>query len=150
MCGYNPARVKGFRAERELVRKFWEKGFAAIRAPASGSKVKHAIYPDVVAIYKGKIFIFEVKARRKLSTIYISEKQVEKLKEFARRAYAEPYIALKIQELKRWFFISLSKLKRVGSKYRIDLEVIKDALTFEKFVESVKSVTLAQYIRSDG
>ncbi|MEM0326303.1 MAG: Holliday junction resolvase, partial [Desulfurococcaceae archaeon] len=50
-------RRRGFFHERDLVRRLWEHGFAVIRAPASGSRVKHVVYPDIVALYKGKVII---------------------------------------------------------------------------------------------
>ncbi|HIC99009.1 MAG TPA: Holliday junction resolvase, partial [Pyrodictiaceae archaeon] len=39
--------MRGFEAERDLARRLWQKGFAVIRAPASGAKTKHYVYPDL-------------------------------------------------------------------------------------------------------
>ncbi len=142
----NP-RERGARIERELVRKLWKHGFAAIRAPASGSKVKHAVYPDVVAIYHGKVYVFEVKTREKLETVYIPKQQVEKLLEFARRAGAKAYIALKIRSLNQWFIVPIEKLENMGTRYRIGLTVLKTAQTLEQFITSVTTVSLQNYMR---
>lgn len=144
-------RRKGFSAERELVRKLWRYGFAAIRGPASGAKVKKSVYPDVVAIYKGKVLVFEVKAREKLQTIYMRKSQLDKLLEFARRAGGEAYIAIKVGELRDWRFVSASSVEVVNdNRVKIPKEAVEKAPSFQNLISSILIKTLDEYLRNEG
>ncbi|PUA33444.1 MAG: hypothetical protein B7O98_03215 [Zestosphaera tikiterensis] len=119
-------RAKGYRAERELVELLWRLGFAVMRAPASGAKIKKADYPDVVAILKGKVAVFEVKSRAKLENIYIGKEQTQKLLNFARRAGGIPYIAVRLPHI-GWKFIKLDVNTEVNNTLKIDKETIEKA-----------------------
>ena len=132
-------RGRGFRAERELVRKLWKMGFAAIRGPASGAKVKKSVYPDVVAIRNGLVLVFEVKYRRKPDTIYIPRHQVEKIVEFARRASGVPLIAVRIGELKEWKVIQISELETYRDMYRITQTMIHQSPSLEDFIQMLRN-----------
>ena len=132
-------RGRGFRAERDLVRKLWKIGFAAIRGPASGAKVKRSVYPDVVAIKNGLVLIFEVKYRKKLDTIYIPRHQVEKIVEFARRAGGIPLIAVRIGELKEWKVIRVSELETYRDMYRITQLMLQQSPNLEDFIHSLEN-----------
>ncbi len=138
------ARRRGFAAERELARLLWSKGFAVIRGPASGARAKHLIYPDLVAIYKGKIYVIEVKYRHS-DTIYIPENQANRLQEFAQRAKAEALIAVKIPR-KGWFMVRLEDTKRTNRGVKIDKEILSKAQTLENFILSVTNISLETYV----
>ncbi|MCC6057556.1 MAG: Holliday junction resolvase [Desulfurococcaceae archaeon] len=141
-------RSSGISAERELVVKLWKLGFAVIRGPASGAKIKRGVYPDVVAIKNRHVFVFEVKKRSKLDHIYIDKDQIEKLKEFARRAGGEALIAAKITELKIWKAIPIELVKEVSAnKVRVDREVIEQAQELIKYLESKVNITLDKYLQ---
>ncbi|MCS7111227.1 MAG: Holliday junction resolvase Hjc [Ignisphaera sp.] len=103
------ARARGFRAERELVAKLWRMGFAVMRGPASGAKVRRGVYPDVIAIKDGKIFVLEVKVRSRPSSIYLEREQMSKLLEFARRASGEAILAIRITSLRTWKAVPVSE-----------------------------------------
>ena len=140
-------RLRGFQAERDLVKLLWKLGFAVIRAPASGSKVKRAIYPDVVAIRKGKVLVFEVKRRSELSTIYVPKEQVEKLKVFSERAGGEAFIAIKIPG-RDWIFIELKDMEELDNKFRINKEVLSKGLTIYDIIKRMNiSLGLDEYSR---
>ncbi len=144
-------RSRGYSAERELVRKLWKMGFAAIRGPASGAKVKRSVYPDVVAIRNGLVLAFEVKYRKRIETIYLPRNQVEKLLEFARRAGGIALIAIKISELREWRIIPVEKLEPVGDRFRISRSVIEKSPKLSDYVSSVLTHTLDRYLeRSYG
>lgn len=96
------ARLRGFRAERELVARLWKMGFAVMRGPASGARIKRGVYPDIIAIKDRKVFVIEVKVRSRPSSVYVDREQVDKLLEFARRASGEAIIAIRIASLKTW------------------------------------------------
>ncbi|MEM2014258.1 MAG: Holliday junction resolvase Hjc [Desulfurococcaceae archaeon] len=133
-------RRRGFFHERDLVRRLWEHGFAVIRAPASGSRVKHLVYPDIVALYKGKAIIAEVKSMSKPRAIYIEKSRVEKLQEFASRASGEAFIAVKIVGAGEWFFVPIDRLIDAGSTYKITPEILQNSIKLEALVSIVKGV----------
>jgi Holliday junction resolvase len=139
-------RSKGVNAERELVTKLWKLGFAVIRGPASGAKIKKGIYPDVVAIKNRYVFVFEVKKRSKLGHIYVDKEQVEKIREFARRAGGEALVAVKITELKVWKVVPITFIKEVSiDRVRIDREVIEQAQDLIEYLNSKVNITLDKY-----
>jgi len=112
-----------------------------MRAPASGSKAKRLLYPDIVAIYRGKVLVFEVKTTSTLRDIYIPGHQVEKLLEFTRRACGEAYIAVKITGTGEWHFVSTSKLVKTPSgNYKLPKSALGEALKLPALVSSVKGV----------
>ncbi len=129
-------RSKGFSRERELARLLWKKGFAVLRAPASGAKTRKLAYPDLVALKKGMIFVFEVKTREKPGIIYIDRKQFMKLMEFIRRSGGQGYIAVKIMDGRGWRFIPIDKVEETrGGNYRVSLENIEKGLRISDLVK---------------
>ncbi|RLG82200.1 MAG: Holliday junction resolvase [Thermoprotei archaeon] len=143
------ARSRGYRAERELVATLWKLGFAVMRAPASGAKIKRADYPDVVAIYKGRVAVFEVKARSRAGTIYIDEGQVRKLLTFAERAGGRAYIAVRLPHI-GWRIIPASALERVkGGRYRLRKDIIEVGEGIAGVLKDLGIVKpLTQYLKS--
>ena len=87
---------KGANFERTLVKKFWEHGFAAMRAAGSGSAPLPL--PDIVAIKDGRVIVVECKTSARES-FYLGKKDVTNLEEFCRVSGAEPYIAVKFDKL---------------------------------------------------
>ncbi len=140
-------RSKGYRAERELVTSLWRHGFAVIRAPASGARIKNAIYPDIVAIYRGRIYAIEVKYHSS-TPIYVPRHQAVKLLEFAKRAAAEAYIAVKLPR-KGWRFIRITEdvLKTDAKSIRIGDEELNEALDLAGFVNMATTNPLTTYTR---
>ncbi|RLG75715.1 MAG: Holliday junction resolvase [Thermoprotei archaeon] len=135
-------RRLGFSRERELVRLFWKKGFACIRGPASGAKTRRIIYPDLIALKNGAIFIIEVKTRESKEPIYIDREKIIRLKEFARRAKGLPLIAIKFIGQTRWRFLHVNDLiETPKGNFKVDLEVLaKKGLTIEA-LEALASKT---------
>ncbi len=144
-------RSRGYRAERNLVIRLWRLGFAVLRAPASGAKIKRADYPDIVAIKNGKIAVFEVKSRKELSTIYIKEEQLRKLKTFTQRAGGRAYIAVKIPRIE-WKFIPIEELERTPKgRYRVHRDTIAKSPGLEKVLADLGLLkTLKDYIKNKG
>ncbi len=124
-------RRRAFARERDLVRLLWKRGFACMRAPASGSKVKRTVYPDIVAIWRGKVLVFEVKTSEQKRTIYVPREQVNKIIEFAKRAGGQAFIAVKIVgQGEPWKFIPVEKLEHTsGGNYKVSIDLLKKALT---------------------
>jgi Holliday junction resolvase len=133
-------RRRGFQYERELARMLYREGFAVIRAPASGSRAKRVFYPDIVAMYKKNILVFEVKTRSEPSDVYIEKEKVERLRDFANRSGGEVYIAVKITSLGEWRVVPLDQLwtTREGN-YRVSKFILEKSARLEDVVERVKS-----------
>jgi len=128
----------GFAHERELAVKLWKKGFAVIRAPASGSKTRRVMYPDIVAIRRGYVLAIEVKTTHENKPIYIPCHQVEKLREFIKRSGGEGFIAVKIIGSGEWRFIRIDDLimTRKGN-YKIDKESLAKSYRLSDLVAIV-------------
>ncbi len=128
-------RRRGFAHERDLVQKLWREGFAVIRAPASGSKAKHVLYPDIVAIMNRNIFVFEAKTVSSEKTIYIPREQVEKVREFSRRAGGYGYIAVKIVGSGKWRFIPIENIEETRrGNYKVSPEHVRKGLKISDLV----------------
>jgi len=144
-------RSRGYRAERDLVIRLWRLGFAVLRAPASGAKIKRADYPDIVAIKDGRVAVFEVKSRKELSTIYIEEEQLRKLRTFTERAGGKAYIAVKLPRIE-WKFIPIEELERTPKgRYKVPKNTIAKSPSLEKVLIDLGLLkTLKDYIESKG
>jgi len=122
---------KGKRAEHQLVRYLQKRGWAVMRAPASGRRSKRLKYPDVVAVKDGRTLIFEVKFRSRLGTVYLYEEQVEALRWWAKRSGGDAYIAIKLPEWRSFKVVPLDQLEpheRIGVRmYRVTVEKIRNA-----------------------
>lgn len=134
-------RSRGFAHERDLVRRLWKHGLAVIRAPASGSRARTVLYPDIVAIYKGKVVAIEVKTAKTPRSIYIESIQVEKLLEFVNRAGGEAFIAVKVIGTGEWIFVPVSKLERTeGGNYKLSKDYITSGIKLEALISLIKGV----------
>jgi Holliday junction resolvase len=133
-------RRRGFHYERELARMLYREGFAVIRAPASGSKAKRVFYPDIVALYKKNILVFEVKTRGEPSDVYIDKYKVERLRDFAERSGGEAYIAVKITSLGEWRAVPLKDLwtTREGN-YRVSKFILERSIKLDELLGKIKS-----------
>ena len=109
---------KGSAEERDLVHKLWERGFAAMRAPASGGATKNPL-PDVVA-GNGKLYLaIEVKTTTK-DKVYIDEPQINALCEFSNIFGAKPYIGVRFKYTK-WLFLEPSNTPRTrNGNYKVE------------------------------
>ena len=133
------ARRKGFEHERELARRLFREGFAVIRAPASGAKVFRLIYPDVVAIYKNKVLVFEVKAYSSLRVVYIDARRYERLMTFAERSGGEAFLAFKLIGSGEWRLVPFTKLEKTKSGvYRCGIGQLEIAEKLEDVIRRVK------------
>jgi holliday junction resolvase Hjr len=105
---------KGANFERSLVNKFWENGFAAIRAAGSGSAPQPI--PDVTAIRGSRVIILECKTTSK-DSFRLDKSDVDKLRIFLDRADCEAYIAVKFdREKPRFFPLNLLATKKISKK----------------------------------
>ncbi len=122
-----PELTSGIDAERNLVNTLWKKGFAVMRAPASGSATKRPL-PDMIAGSKkrGLQLVIEVKTTRS-KTLYIENDSVHQLVEFAQTFGCDPFLAIRFKGRERgWLFLKPGQLQSTrGQNYKVTL---KDAL----------------------
>lgn len=143
----NDKKRKGSSVEREVVSKLREKGFAVLRAPASGSKRKDPV-PDIVALKNGVIILIEMKSIREGNKIYIRKEQAEGIMDFAKKSGGILFIGIKKPRVLK--FIPFNKLRKTESgNYVVDLGSINEGLDIEglvRIVESKISKTLDNFL----
>ncbi len=139
-------RRRGFDAERELARILWSKGFAVVRGPASGARARHLFYPDLIALYKGRIIVIEAKYRADLrQALYIDRDKAEKLLDFAHRAGGEAVIAVKIPR-RGWYIVPVAAAQRTDSgALRIDEETLRNSFRLEDYINMMTSEALTSF-----
>ena len=101
-------KKRGYDAERELVKKFREAGFSALRVPVSAPS--NEPLPDIFAIKDKTIVACEVKSQERYA--YYKRKQVEKLLEFLdiHRIYPKRFAVLAAKfKYKGWVFMVAEK-----------------------------------------
>ena len=143
------AKAKGTKAERELVHKFWKtQQWVVLRAPGSGS-IKYPC-PDILAGNPQRKLAIECKSTKQ-SRQYLTIKEVDELKLFARSFGAEPWIGVRFDsriEKKEaasnngWYFLSvedIAKTKETESRgegnYVVSMEdAQRKGLLFEELV----------------
>ncbi len=140
---------KGFARERELARYLWKQGFAVIRAPASGAKTKRVVYPDIIAIKKGRIFVIEVKTRERPETIYIDKQKIHRMIEFIERSSGEGFIAVKIMDGRGWRFIPITMLEKTPKgNYKVSVELLEKAMSLDEFIRYAEpSEKITKWVR---
>ena len=107
---------RGASAERELIKRLEEEGFAVVRS-AGSKKV------DIVAGNGRKYLCIEVKST-KSEKLYLTEEDMEKLKSFSRRFGGEAIIAVKFIN-NGWHFFSPEILPKSGKNFKVDLTLAK-------------------------
>ncbi|MFB6361059.1 MAG: Holliday junction resolvase Hjc [Halobacteriales archaeon] len=141
------SNAKGDRRERELVNQLDERGFAVMRAPASGSATSREL-PDVLAGNGAVFYAIEVKASAG-DPIYLDEKEVYDLVYFGRNFGAEPYIGVRFDR-ESWYFFDPrgDEIHETdGGNYRVKKET---ALEQGRPMESLTSPETPGKERPDG
>jgi holliday junction resolvase Hjr len=127
-------KAKGSTAERDLIHKFWDKGWAAMRAAGSGS-ARHPC-PDIIAGNIRRKIVLECKITKSERYQYLTKKEIEELKEFASKFGAETYVAVKFSKYE-WFFLMLEDINETDSGYAVSPSLAQNkGLLFEELIES--------------
>jgi Holliday junction resolvase len=119
---------KGAAKERELVNELHDRGFAVIRAPASGGATTREL-PDVLAGDDGTFYAIEAKYSTD-DLFYVSEGEVNDLTYFAENFGARPLVGARYPEkhgdptygedTPGWYFHHPRNLTRTdGGNYRV-------------------------------
>ena len=113
--------MKGSNAERELCTELWEKGYATLRAPGSGSIQRPS--PDVVAlrgINPTDIIAIELKAAHD-GTANFKAAEIKELEQWADRCNAIALVGIKpdLRTFDGWLFLETFKLNKTEKGYSI-------------------------------
>lgn len=114
------SNAKGDRRERELVNELDDRGFAVMRAPASGSATEREL-PDVLAGQDGTFYAVEAKSSGG-DPIYVDGQEVTDLLFFAENFGAEPLIGVRYDREPWWFARPAACHCTDGNNYRLKLE----------------------------
>ena len=91
---YSRRKSKGSVFERQLIKMFWDSGWAASRVAGSGSSSFFS--PDVIAGKNGRVIVIEAKVSSSKKK-YLTKEEVLQLKEFSKIFGAEAWIAVKFK-----------------------------------------------------
>jgi Holliday junction resolvase len=118
---------KGDRRERELVNALDDRGFAVMRAPASGSATEREL-PDVL-VGDGDVF-YAIEAKSSSGDpIYLTSDEVEALRYFSENFGAKPRIGVRFDR-EDWYFFHPGDLHFTGRNYRVKKEkALEDGTT---------------------
>lgn len=135
------SKAKGSRLERELMNKFFDTGdYIALRAAGSGSTPLPC--PDLLVGGKGRVLAIECKGGK--GSRYIDNKQIEELKEFAKRFGAEAWLGARFDNTE-WLFLTIDNLKKskTGNNFVVDLKLAKlKGIKFEELIGKFKQEKL--------
>ena len=106
---------KGANAERELLQKLHQQGYAIVRAAGSGTTPLPS--PDLIALKGQRRFGFECKAWNS-KYLHLDRQQMEELVEWGRIAHTEMFIAWKVP-LKGWLFLRPEQFNKTEKNYII-------------------------------
>ncbi|WP_248908005.1 Holliday junction resolvase Hjc [Halocatena marina] len=138
------ANRKGERRERELVNLLDERGFAVMRAPASGSATEREL-PDVLA-GNGEIF-YAIEAKSSAGDpIYLTGEEVESLVFFAQNFGAKPRIGVRFDREDWYFFHPGDLYVTDGGNYRVKLETaLASGTDIAELTGASKKTNLGEY-----
>lgn len=124
-------KAKGSNAERDLIHKFNENDWVAIRSAGSGSQNYPA--PDILAGNNLRRIALECKATADLKK-YLTKKEVDELVFFANKFGAEAWIGVKFDRMD-WMFINIEDMDKNDKSYSIDIPMAKrKGLSFEQLI----------------
>jgi Holliday junction resolvase len=135
--------AKGDRRERELVNLLDERGFAVMRAPASGSATEREL-PDVLAGDGEDFYAIEAKSSSG-RPVYLDGTEVENLVYFARNFGAKPRVAVRFDR-EDWYFFHPGDLHVTdGGNYRVKKETaLAEGVDLAELTGESRKVTLDQ------
>jgi Holliday junction resolvase len=125
-------KSRGINAERDLIHKFWEQGWAAMRAAGSGSQQYPA--PDVIASNNLRKIAIECKLTTE-ERKYFTKQEVKELRYFAEKFGAEAWLAVKFFR-QPWYFFTIDSATETKESYVVTLETARSrGITFEEMIE---------------
>lgn len=126
-------KKKGIDAERDLIKKFWGSGWAAIRSAGSGSM--HYPSPDLLVGKNGRRLAIECKITSSTKK-YLPISEINLLDYFSKTFGAESWIAVKFPKIP-WSFFTLEDLNQTGKNYVASIELAETkGLSFKELITS--------------
>lgn len=126
------SKRKGSNAERELVRTFWSRGWAAVRVAGSGSS--HYPSPDLVVGNLGRRLAIEAKITKETKK-YFPREEIRQLLYYCKIFGAESWIAIKFPKMV-WKFISPEDMEETPQSYVVSAELLeRRGVTFEELID---------------
>ncbi len=125
------AKSRGANAERELIHRFWEHGWAALRAAGSGSSRYPS--PDIIASNNVRKLAIECKLTTD-GKKYFPKQEINELKYFAEKFGAEPWVAVKFFR-EEWFFFTLDDARETEASFVVTREQARSrGITFGELI----------------
>ena len=125
------SKTKGSKAERELFRMLWDNGWSVVRSAGSGCTQLPA--PDLIAGNARRFMAIECKSTGD-KKLYLSNYDIEQLKEFSDVFDARPWFAVKFAK-KGWLFLGIEELEKTEKGYAIDLDrAVLRGISFEELI----------------
>jgi holliday junction resolvase Hjr len=132
MVSMRQNKKKGSTAERDLINKFWQSGWSAVRAAGSGSTQYPC--PDIIAGNSIKKIAIECKFTSDTSK-YFTKKEINELLFFSEKFGAEPWVAVKFNK-EPWYFFPINDLQEKDNTFSIKLVEAKiKGLLFEDVIQ---------------
>ncbi len=131
-------RRKGIRAERDLLEKLWKLGIGAVRVAGSGVST----YPstDIIAGFKGRVAVIEVKVSSK-EVIYVPPEEVKSINLLAEVMGADPWLAIRFTSDRRggFYMLRLDEARELRSGYlSVDFELVRTkGISIEEFARKL-------------
>lgn len=124
-------KAKGSNSERDLIHKFNDNGWVAIRSAGSGS-MKYPS-PDILAGNNLRRLAIECKTTADIKK-YLTRKEVDELIFFAQKFGAEAWIAVRFDRME-WYFLNIEDLEQTDKSYSIDIPTAKrKGVSFEQLI----------------
>ena len=139
------SNAKGNRRERELVNALDERGFAVMRAPASGAATEREL-PDVLAGNGDAFYAIEAKSSSG-DPIYLDNAEVYALVSvFAENFGAIPRIAVRFDR-EDWYFFHPDDVHQTdGGNYRVKKETaLAEGADFDELVGRSARTSLGEF-----
>jgi holliday junction resolvase Hjr len=128
-------KSKGSNAERELLFKLYDRGFAVVRVAGSGCSTLPT--PDIIAV-KNKLTIAIECKTKKGEYLNIKESQIQELITWENMAKCKSYVAWRVSK-DCWYFIDIYSLNKTNKAHSIKKkEIIEKGLIFEDFIKFLK------------
>ena len=99
--GYSPYR-KGKYYEYRLAQELKKEGFFVVRSPASGRRGQKLIYPDIIAIYRGKACLIECKMLGDKRNVSISRSQFERMLKMKKESGCPFFLFIYYKDIGEW------------------------------------------------
>jgi len=115
-------KSRGISAERELLHMFWDRGWAAMRSPGSGSSSHPS--PDIIAGTQTRKLAIECKLTTEKRK-YIKNEEIDQLYEFSKIFGSESWLAIRFPR-ENWLFLNPEDLKCSEGHVSVNVEEAKN------------------------